>query len=69
VFLYSDGVTEAMDAEGNLFSDFRLEAVLAAHGRATPEAVTRAVVDEVRRYAARVPQSDDITAMAVRYGR
>jgi serine phosphatase RsbU (regulator of sigma subunit) len=65
VFLYTDGVTEAMDAEGNLFSDTRLEAVLTAHGRATPEVVTRAVVDEVRDYAASVPQSDDITAMAV----
>jgi serine phosphatase RsbU (regulator of sigma subunit) len=67
VFLYTDGVTEAMDAEGNLFSDPRLQAVLAAHGRATPEAVTRAVVDEVRRYSASVPQTDDITTMAIRY--
>jgi hypothetical protein len=39
------------------------------HGRASPEAVTRAVVDEVRRHAANVAQSDDITAMAVGYRR
>lgn len=67
VFLYTDGVTEAMDAEGNLFSDPRLQAVLAAHPGATSEAVTRAVVDEVQRYSASVPQSDDITTLAIRY--
>ena len=67
VFLYTDGVTEAMDAEGNLFSDPRLQAVLAQHGRASSEAITRAVVDEVQRYSASVPQSDDITPMAIRY--
>jgi sigma-B regulation protein RsbU (phosphoserine phosphatase) len=67
VFLYTDGVTEAMDADGALFSDPRLEAVLAAHGEATPEGITRAVIDEVRRYSASVPQSDDITALALRY--
>jgi serine phosphatase RsbU (regulator of sigma subunit)/putative methionine-R-sulfoxide reductase with GAF domain len=67
VFLYTDGVTEAMDAEGNLFSDPRLQALLAQHGRASSEAITRAVVDEVRRYSASVPQSDDITTMAIRY--
>ena len=67
VFLYTDGVTEAMDADGALFSDPRLETVLAAHGDSTPEAITRAVIDEVRRYSASVPQSDDITALALRY--
>ena len=67
VVLYTDGVTEAMDADGALFSDPRLETILATHGGATPEALTRAVIDEVRRYSASVPQSDDITALALRY--
>ena len=67
VFLYTDGVTEAMDPEGNLFSDPRLQAVLAEHGHGSSEAITRAVVDEVRRYSASGPQSDDITTMAIRY--
>lgn len=56
-----------MDADGTLFSDPRPEALLAAYGRATPEAMTRAVIDEVRRYSASVPQSDDITTLALRY--
>lgn len=67
VFVYTDGVTEAMDGDDRLFSDSRLEASLTAHHHATPEGLIRAVVDDVRRHSAGVPQSDDITALAVRY--
>jgi phosphoserine phosphatase RsbU/P len=67
VFLYTDGVTEAMDGDGTLFSDRRLETVLTTHRQATPEGLTRAVVDDVRRHSGGEPQSDDITALALRY--
>jgi serine phosphatase RsbU (regulator of sigma subunit) len=67
VFLYTDGVTEAMDADGNLFSDARLHAALGLHGHAAPEALVRAVIDEVNLYAGGVAQSDDITALAIRF--
>ena len=67
VFLYTDGVTEAMDADGNLFSDARLHTALGQYGQAPPETLVRAVMDEVSRYAGGVAQSDDITALAVRY--
>lgn len=67
VFLYTDGVTEAMDRDGNLFSDRRLEGVLRQHTQASPEAIVGAVVDAVGFYAGGAPQSDDITAMAIRY--
>jgi serine phosphatase RsbU (regulator of sigma subunit) len=67
VFLFTDGVTEAMDADGNLFSDDRLYAALGRYGHAPPDALIRAVLDEVSRYAGGVAQSDDITALAIRY--
>jgi serine phosphatase RsbU (regulator of sigma subunit) len=67
VFLYTDGVTEAMDGDGTLFSDERLQAVLARQAGASPEAIVRAVVDAVGRHAGNVPQSDDITTLAVRW--
>jgi len=67
IFLYTDGVTEAMDADGNLFSEQRLEAVLDGRSSNSPEQLIHAVVGEVKRYAAAVPQSDDITALAIRY--
>ncbi len=66
IFLYTDGVTEAMDAGGNLFSDRRLQALLESANAATPEDMIRRVVDEVKRYSEAVPQSDDITVLAAR---
>jgi sigma-B regulation protein RsbU (phosphoserine phosphatase) len=67
VFLYSDGVTEAMDAGGAVFSDGRLLATLEHHGAASPEALIAAVVEDVNRHAGGVAQSDDITTLAVRW--
>jgi len=69
IFLYTDGVTEAMDAEGQLFSDQRLRACLGQINGAGPEAVVRHVVEEVQRHTFQTAQNDDITAMALRYAR
>jgi len=66
LFLFTDGITEAMDPEGVLFSEERLEAALAAQAGGTPRAVVEAVLSEVRAFAAGAPQSDDIAAMALR---
>ena len=66
LFLFTDGITEAMDPAGELFSEERLEAALAALAAAAPRAVVEGVLDEVRRFAAGAPQSDDIAAMALR---
>ncbi|HSP99621.1 MAG TPA: GAF domain-containing SpoIIE family protein phosphatase [Candidatus Dormibacteraeota bacterium] len=67
LFLYSDGVTEAMDASGALFSDARLRATLERRGGAAPEALIAAVMEELGRHAGGVAQSDDITTLAVRW--
>jgi len=67
LFLYSDGVTEAMDGGGNLFSDARLQAVLEDAGSNTVTAVVRKVLDAVGAHAAGAAQSDDITVVAIRY--
>jgi sigma-B regulation protein RsbU (phosphoserine phosphatase) len=66
IFLYTDGITEAMDRAGALFSDQRLLGVLRQGAAAPPAELVRDVVDAVQRYAAGVEQSDDITALCVR---
>lgn len=67
VFLYTDGVTEAQNMMEELFEKDRLLAALGQlSGRSSEEIVEgvfRAVVD----YAGDAPQSDDITALAVRF--
>jgi len=66
LFIFTDGITEAMNAAGELFSEERLEAVLAEHTAATPRALVEAVIGRVRQFAAGAPPSDDIAAMALR---
>lgn len=65
LYLYSDGITEAADASGALFSEDRLATVLCnASGRA--EDFVSAVADAVTEFVGDTPRSDDITAMAIR---
>ena len=67
LFLYTDGVTEAMNEGEQLFGDARLaEALQAAAGRA-PAEIVRAVLDAVRSFAGSAPPSDDIAALACRW--
>ncbi|MCL7452545.1 MAG: SpoIIE family protein phosphatase [Anaerolineae bacterium] len=63
---YTDGVTEAMDKEHQVFGETRLEALLAEHARATAGEVLQSVVDAVREHAGQVAQSDDLTVLVVK---
>jgi sigma-B regulation protein RsbU (phosphoserine phosphatase) len=66
LLLYTDGVTEAMDDAGNLYSEQRLHQWLRALDAPEPEDLVQAVVEEVKRYAGATPQHDDITVLAIR---
>ncbi len=65
LFLYTDGVTEAMDDAGTLFADQRLVEALRRLNGSSPEQIVHAVVDEVKRHAGTAPQNDDITVLAI----
>ena len=65
--LFTVGVSEAFDPNGDLFGEERLLAHLgAANGRNTSD-MAKGILDAVRRHAAGAKQSDDITVMCVRY--
>jgi sigma-B regulation protein RsbU (phosphoserine phosphatase) len=66
LFLYTDGITEAMDPDGALFSEERLEETLRLLAGKPPDAVVGAVMDAVRAFSGAAPQSDDIAALALR---
>jgi sigma-B regulation protein RsbU (phosphoserine phosphatase) len=67
LFLYTDGIPEAMDARRKQFSAERMETVLRDSGAANPEELIGRVVESVRQFAAGAPQSDDLTALAALY--
>ncbi len=70
LFLYTDGVTEAMNPESELYSDERLLVELSGIEDVSgklPEDLIRTVFRSVRKFAAGAEQSDDITMLALRF--
>jgi serine phosphatase RsbU (regulator of sigma subunit) len=68
LFLYTDGVTEANDPSGALFTERRLEALLSRDIAGPPAALTAAVLRAVGAFAGAGPPADDVTVMALRFG-
>jgi sigma-B regulation protein RsbU (phosphoserine phosphatase) len=66
LYLYTDGITEATAAENAMFGRERLEERLRALTDAPLERVIGETVRAVRDFAGAAPQSDDITALALR---
>jgi len=67
IFLYTDGVIEAMDQFENDFSEARMEQVLRQVGASSLPVLNQGVLDEVRRFTGGVPQSDDVTVFSLKY--
>ena len=65
LFLYTDGVTEAMRPDGEMFGDQRLEAILTAQNRLPPKQLVEEVKAAVARFAADAEPFDDITMLAL----
>ena len=69
LFLYTDGVTEAMDRKGELFGEERLAATLAAVSSSSPDTVCGVVRVAVAAFADGATAVDDLTVLAVQYVR
>ena len=67
VFVYTDGVPEAENADQDMFGEERLTGTLNQDADAGPEELIRRVHDEVDRFADGAPQFDDITMLCLKY--
>lgn len=67
IYLYTDGVPEAVNADDVYFSDEKLAETLAKYHDLAPEELINTIYKEVVDFAAGFPQSDDITMLAFRY--
>ena len=67
IFLYTDGLTEAMNSEHKLFGIKRVEEVLATCTDKHPQELLETVSEAVHRYVGDAEQSDDLTMLAIRY--
>lgn len=68
LFLYTDGVNEAFNIDGEQFGDERLEAFLNDHAHLHPHALIDTMRDELKSWAEGAEQSDDITMLVLEYG-
>ncbi|RPI01415.1 MAG: response regulator [Calditrichaeota bacterium] len=67
LFLYTDGVTEAMNPNDDLFEEHRLEKSLQAHHQLALEPLVQQVFKDVEEFSQGADQSDDITCLAMRF--
>ncbi len=65
VLMYTDGVSEAMNAAAEEFGMERLKQVFAGSPPTDAASASRAVFDAVHAFAAETPQSDDITCLTL----
>ena len=65
--VFSDGVSEALSAGGDEYGEERIIAVASKHAGAAPADLVQALFADVRAFSKGAPQSDDITAMVLRY--
>jgi sigma-B regulation protein RsbU (phosphoserine phosphatase) len=64
LLLFTDGVTEAMNPAGDLYSDNRLEVFLNSKKALPTDRLTNEVLASVEEFAAGAEQADDITLLA-----
>jgi sigma-B regulation protein RsbU (phosphoserine phosphatase) len=65
MILYTDGVTEAINADEQPFGEDRLKAILASNASARAGEIVTAIADAVHSFAESEPQADDFTILAV----
>ncbi|HDL17957.1 MAG TPA: hypothetical protein ENH29_02775, partial [Bacteroidetes bacterium] len=66
IFMFTDGVTEAMNENEEEFEETRLETLLSQTHLQPAKALLNAVSDEVAAFVGDIPQSDDITMVVIR---
>ncbi|WP_245916135.1 ATP-binding SpoIIE family protein phosphatase [Merismopedia glauca] len=67
LLLYTDGITEAMNRQGDLFTEARLIEAIAYYPLSTPARTIRTIQHFHQQFIANAPQSDDITLLALQY--
>src|SRR3954468_5813772 len=67
LLVFSDGVSEAMSVDGEEYGEARILETAYKHPGASPNEVLQAMFSDVRAFTKGAAQSDDITALVLRY--
>lgn len=66
LLFYTDGITEAMDAEGDFFGEARLVEVFRTYATGSAQEIATAIVDATNEFTRDTEQSDDVTFFVVK---
>jgi sigma-B regulation protein RsbU (phosphoserine phosphatase) len=67
LFVYTDGVSEAMDSGMNQYEESRLESYLRSTSGKAIQEIVRGSIADLKKHTREAPQSDDITVLSLRY--
>jgi sigma-B regulation protein RsbU (phosphoserine phosphatase) len=66
IVLYTDGITEAMNEDGDLFGDNRLGQIIEQHGHLSPNELRERILREIDAFVGGADQHDDMTMILIK---
>lgn len=69
IVFYTDGVVEAMNEQGEMFTFERLFELLARYQTLSPKELVHRIMNEVQTFTGNAPQTDDITVVVLHHGQ
>jgi sigma-B regulation protein RsbU (phosphoserine phosphatase) len=66
VLLYTDGISEAMDSNGNLYGDRRIQTQLSRSAQETPTIALDSLQKDIAAFSKGRSQADDLTALLLK---
>jgi sigma-B regulation protein RsbU (phosphoserine phosphatase) len=66
IALYTDGITEAMNADSDLFGDARLTRLIAEHGHLDAADLRERILREIEAFVGAADQHDDMTMILIK---
>ncbi len=67
IVLYTDGISEAMNTDGDLFGEARLSQIIEEHGHLEVPELRERILREVEAFAGAADQNDDLTMILMKF--
>jgi len=65
LILYTDGIPDAQDQDGDFFNDETIIKIVRENTGQSAYEIQSSIIDEVQKFSANTPQDDDITLMVL----
>lgn len=66
IVMFTDGITEAMDTQGEYFGESRLQTLVEAHGHGDVETLRERILRDIEDFTGEAPQHDDMTMLVLK---